>query len=776
MDMLKVLKIRSVENAEYSTQYNRMRFKIPADNLNTHLNESYLSFQVVPTDSTTNQPVASSVNVGFGNADKAYYPTCLLKTVRLFRGDSNIPLEEIQNFNILDQTMKLYEKDIENLVSDQYESGFYVADNNQGFWSSTYLNGGNIDVHLYLKDIFGLCKNKDFYLSDTAGLQIEFELEDRYKLFDTLPPNDPEGIANLPSTVIPSTSTITIDPTLRTAFYPASGVSQQSFASNNGQTVIARPAENSTGNKAQKGRGLGGGGKASKTKTPIKQDNFFFRLDDTVAPVFGTYVTATKSFPVTVAVASTPSAIPKFQGNNNKLAGLQCVSSVAESTQYINQTLQELSDITLYYKTSTGQVGMTQVPVVSLSATAFVAPSTQATFILNIQLDSSTAPTNWIVYAVGFPESPSSRTTSSGHIEVNSAVASGSMPAGVPTNLYCINSLKQMDLYATNMNYTPASGSNPATYQFTSLDSNFVVGNTYLLEYNVIGAYFTSYLSAPAISSGVLNRLIEKRTEVRTRFKATAVDTLILIDDEGESLNYNVYEDDSVISVSEEDLYGSSGSGGLVFASLTFKDLDIENQSTQLGAVVPANITYKIPRAELVLIQGAKSSSDEPAKVYSTWKVEPALIDYETSRWQRQFILEPNVYNACLLTPESVSSGSEPLFSELFKIGSYRWSLDNIDNTNRDVPSNKGLHNDKLIDWFNNSPMKLKSLVNYGEESLGFVPMKIYTAMDDENMYMDNKSHTLQIVLNSEKTPEGTEVAKIPSKNVYLFKEVLKTL
>ncbi len=125
MDMLKVLKIRSVENYDYSTQYNRMRFKIPADNLNTHLSESYLSFQVKPVNAD-GSAVANTANVGFGNAQTGlYYPTCLLKTVRLFRGDSNVPLEEVQNFNILDQNLKLYQKDFENLASEQFEGGFF---------------------------------------------------------------------------------------------------------------------------------------------------------------------------------------------------------------------------------------------------------------------------------------------------------------------------------------------------------------------------------------------------------------------------------------------------------------------------------------------------------------------------------------------------------------------------------------------------------------------------------------------------------------------------
>jgi hypothetical protein len=85
---------------------------------------------------------------------------------------------------------------------------------------------------------------------------------------------------------------------------------------------------------------------------------------------------------------------------------------------------------------------------------------------------------------------------------------------------------------------------------------------------------------------------------------------------------------------------------------------------------------------------------------------------------------------------------------------------------------NEALHNDKLIDWFNNTNMKLKSLP--GSELLpsisSIIPMKIYTAMDNENMYMDNKNHTLQVVLKS------AEGETFTPKNLYLFKQVLKTL
>jgi hypothetical protein len=164
MDMLKVLKIRSVENSDYTPQLNRMRFKIPADNLNTHLDESYLSFQVQPkmADGTN---VVPANNYGFGNAtDKLpYYPTCLIKVARLFSGDSNIPLEEINKFNLLDINMKIYQKDLEHMASDQYEAGFFVDDLFQAD-KSPFFQEGAADIHIPLKDIFGLCKNKLYRL------------------------------------------------------------------------------------------------------------------------------------------------------------------------------------------------------------------------------------------------------------------------------------------------------------------------------------------------------------------------------------------------------------------------------------------------------------------------------------------------------------------------------------------------------------------------------------------------------------------------------------
>jgi hypothetical protein len=63
--------------------------------------------------------------------------------------------------------------------------------------------------------------------------------------------------------------------------------------------------------------------------------------------------------------------------------------------------------------------------------------------------------------------------------------------------------------------------------------------------------------------------------------------------------------------------------------------------------------------------------------------------------------------------------------------------------------------------------MKLKNLVT-GDSSI--IPMKVYTGVDNENMYMNNQTHTLQVVLKS------ADGETFTPKNLYLFKQVLKTL
>ena len=123
----------------------------------------------------------------------------------------------------------------------------------------------------------------------------------------------------------------------------------------------------------------------------------------------------------------------------------------------------------------------------------------------------------------------------------------------------------------------------------------------------------------------------------------------------------------------------------------------------------------------------------------------------------RQFIVsEPNCYNAILCTPnysaDDLDLFPETLISKSRNINQYRFSVNNIDNTNRNIgvrnntsfyPSS--LHLDKLFDTMRNDVGMLKSLSGINGVSRSFdppavFPLKVYTASDAENQYLSPMS------------------------------------
>ena len=197
--------------------------------------------------------------------------------------------------------------------------------------------------------------------------------------------------------------------------------------------------------------------------------------------------------------------------------------------------------------------------------------------------------------------------------------------------------------------------------------------------------------------------------------------------------------------------------------------------------------SWRIEKAELVLVQSEKDPSMVPSPIYSTYKVEAATIENSNlTEYNRQFIvLEPNCYNVLLLTPHYTSENLETLISKARGISQYRWSLNNIDNTNRNIvvrdntssfPST--LHLDKLADCMRNNVGELKSLsgINGVTRSVDppvVFPLKIYTAGDAYNNYLNPMSgYTLQFAGYSD--PAHRQY--ITSGVVMLFKQCFRTL
>jgi hypothetical protein len=79
---------------------------------------------------------------------------------------------------------------------------------------------------------------------------------------------------------------------------------------------------------------------------------------------------------------------------------------------------------------------------------------------------------------------------------------------------------------------------------------------------------------------------------------------------------------------------------------------------------------------------------------YDTWSLEQTNQP-QTANYRKQFYTEPDVYKFAYLTP----NGS--LISEVNDANSYRFTLNNIDLTNRDIPidfaDNNSLYNDRLV-------------------------------------------------------------------------------
>ena len=194
--------------------------------------------------------------------------------------------------------------------------------------------------------------------------------------------------------------------------------------------------------------------------------------------------------------------------------------------------------------------------------------------------------------------------------------------------------------------------------------------------------------------------------------------------------------------------------------------------------------TWEITKAELVLIQTEKSGMP-PASIYSTVKVEAVTIENSgLDSYNRQFVVsEPNCYSALLCTPLYTNGVS--LISHSRNIQQYRWSVNNIDNTNRNIviQSNTSkypstLHLDKFLDVMHNDVSSVASLsgingVARSQDPAVVFPLKIYSASDAESQYLNPLSgYSLQIALYG----DNVHNKSIIQGPIFLFKYCFKTL
>jgi hypothetical protein len=195
--------------------------------------------------------------------------------------------------------------------------------------------------------------------------------------------------------------------------------------------------------------------------------------------------------------------------------------------------------------------------------------------------------------------------------------------------------------------------------------------------------------------------------------------------------------------------------------------------------------SYMIDKAELVLVQSAKDKSVPMSRVYTTSKVEVTTIETAVPYYNRQFVVtEPNVYNLLLCTPQYVVSATQPesLISQRRGVAEYRWSINNIDATNRliEVGTNtsfypSSLYLESLMDVMGNASVGLKSFagaltVPHSDTPVVMYPQRIYKATDGMNYFFRPSGFTAQVTLVGDIAHDS----QVTAGNIFLFKQCVK--
>ena len=770
-NFVRTVKLRSDLDATFRPTYNRLQFTIPADDLSTDLSQSYLALRMYLTHASTGLQytkadltalAALNTYVSFGQNGQSYSPACLVKMCRLFNGNMEI-LEETNFNNVLAETLAQITGDFESVGSSSLTSNSSVVFGQPQSLGASFANilpdavgtGEQvpIEVHLPLHKLFGFFKNKNVYLNDPAlggsggnALHIHLELEDRapilqsITMFDSFacPPKNSAVAAGL-------VYTLAANPYCSLTAQNSNG--QATDASGNDPLVPTNAELDPSGNQI-----------IFPPPALIIQNNqitSFFNANPLVATqtivIAGTWTQPVVDY-FGIAVGS-------FLKLNFRLSAIG--SLVNQRQDQIVSRFAEVVTATI----GGGGVGLTIVLLESFiqtvstlytttldtiecytAARAFeLEPVNSADFTIfrqQNQVEVSTATLNELKVA-GLVTTTNGPTNSPFVLNVQTVCdISGVAIAIEPFFDQFLNadvpSVRQ--IVSNNAQKLPLQGSSCRI-----IDVQDIGAGTFRLTFNNLGLFNNNSLQAAAIQGAT-----------------------ILTD-------------------------GAAVAGGAVTVRY---QLLVTNMSLSGNTVLDDDFSYAIDKAELVLVQQAKNKSIPMSRVYSTWRVEVATIETQLPIYQRQFtVTEPNCYSILMCMPQ-YSTATTPLAPGTtayqpqslisFNRGcqAYRWSINNIDDTNRDleVQTNtsyypSSLHTEKLMDCLANDGHKVKSLsglltVPHSANPVVALPLKVYNARQGMNFVMKPEGYQAQVTLIGD-LAHNQPVTPGP---IFLFKHCLRMI
>ena len=903
MDMLRVIKVRSIENAIYTKNYNRVRFSIMADNMSTDLSESYLAFKMNVVNGATglaytkadiNNFNASDVMFSFGDSTgDSYSPACMIKVARLFYKEEL--LEEIQYSNVLSQTLYQFKNDFETIASESLLSmnstgmminGSLASSTSPYFGSPEQLNDPAVQVNIKLSDLFGVCRSTNFWID--GHIQVELELEDSKPLITQ------SVVAQLttplPTTVTTAANTQTVGFTPDASTNPFSvNCANQNLFSPSSNSLASIKTKNSNKISAPKSNRFGSqyidyffpnGATMNPVDTSALQAGKYYRITGlgalniaqwntagwagTALPVLGNFFLCAaptsgggscilvNSLNQVVGIpgssSNTLTINPAFQWSgpnlsaligNNGLVKLVFTISQSGRRDRIFEYITKVIALTPWTNAATGAKIIFQDTIVypnysgtyldgaTVSLTSFediptsyqisATPANYNNLINNNTMMGVDVDTINNLQAAGILSGGTLAQITAGTISkltganvfFNLGVSMNSVVGGVNyVSVYPdqytsadIPSLRKLNSNQTKMMPTQSGQvrivnatknvANPALwdlkFQTMGLENNNSLQAINMLVPGALPTVTAGLGVNTAITSWYFN-LLNLKVGTFLNANSMVIGEYYLIISKGAASDAQWTDcgnDAGLVAAQNQSFLCKAPMTSAVNNAFVYWCQPNRSASTYQAK------TWNITKAELVLVQHERDPAMPPSSIYPTFKCEAVTIENNLlAEYNRQFIItESNCFNVLLCTPNySADSGDlypESLISKSRNINQYRWSVNNIDNTNRQVvvknnvssyPST--LHLDKLMDCFANDVGGLRSLsgvlgVSRSDDAPVVFPLKIYTASDAESHYMNPISgYTLQWGAYG----DATHNMYITPGPIFLFKQCFKTL
>jgi hypothetical protein len=713
INVQRTIKFRSLENQQYSPTYNRANIRIPSDNMQTDLSQSYLAMRMrikskngeTITSADLAKLTAKDMCLSFGHEDHTYSPACMIKSAILKRGNGQI-LESIPFSNIISQSMFQLTTNKERLASSNLLNGLALASKRGESLTKTLssLHKDYIEVQIPLQDIFELCRSTNFWLSETQGLEMSFETENRVDLFKVV--------------IVKSTEV-----------FPASTTLLDTLEMNDNQSFESA--------------------QIPKTQVANRPKIFGASLFETISALPDIVPTTT---------------IPQFQVLKLKAeltqaeltaasiaVGRHCKMVFRLASGHLFEMQNEIQATTSF---------TAAVPALIVFKYAWYWNAIDVVEFVRLEMTPMVV-TNSIDAA--------DITLSTNTIKIDKPTLEKLQSVGLITldKKANLDAVFDLAVQVVNPQSYPAVGGSPTSQAMINEKAI-----TYITDERYIGDKFYSndMIRLPITSRGV-------RMEFVT---VNADDTAVITFSDLGMKNALIGPGLQQLWSPFELLPTNGVTYNFIFERHQLPSAVFDVADNALVAKLSAGLTYEIDRLEVVLNQSTKNKKMPMGMSYNTYKVEPITIQDSVYTYERQFnVMEPSTYNIAILAPKKGS-----LVSTLPNIYSYRYQINNISNTSTDItlkgtdtdfPS--GIHLDKSLDYFSNSQLSLRNFFGIGgmemqSAPVRILPLKIYSANDSSNYFVNNKMFTVQLAVHS---PQES-LQPISEQTMYLVKSCIQML